>query len=106
MSAEAKHTPGPWGVWLHSAFDYIIVVGPSEFHTVADVRAGNDEDELPNQTEANAHLIAAAPDLLAALELVMSWIDNWSPHFIDEYAWGADSAKIRAVIAKAKGGQS
>lgn len=45
-------------------------------------------------------------ELMASLELVMSWIDEWSPDFIHDEDWIADSANIRADIAKAKGGQS
>lgn len=73
----AKHTPGPW---LAFNADYqrphddallpIFVVGPREFHTVAQVRAGSDDDGLPAQTAANAALIAAAPDLLEAAQLL------------------------------------
>lgn len=43
-------------------------------------------------------------ELLEALELVISWIDQWSPDFIHDEDWMADSARIRAAIAKAKGG--
>jgi hypothetical protein len=48
----------------------IFVVGPQEFHTVAQVRAGNTDDDLPAQTAANARLIAAAPQMLAALRTI------------------------------------
>jgi len=69
------HTPGPWFAFnadyqrLHDhALLPIFVVGPEEFHTVAQVRAGSEDDDLPAQTKDNARLIAAAPDLLAALK--------------------------------------
>lgn len=73
----SRHTPGPWHAY---PADYrrehdtdllpIFVVGPQEFHTVAQVRAGNTDDDLPAQTAANARLIAAAPQMLAALRTI------------------------------------
>jgi len=52
---SARHTPGPWRV-----FGYDIGTSPDE--TLAVVCAMDD-----NTDDANAALIAAAPDLLAAL---------------------------------------
>lgn len=62
------HTPGPWSV-----FPYYFVTGDGErrrlvgqgpYDTVAEVRQGH--DGLDGDVEANARLIAAAPDLLAS----------------------------------------
>lgn len=53
----------------------------------------------PEETEANAHLIAAAPDLLAALEDCANWL---SRSVRDDDREMAEDA--RAAIAKAKGG--
>ena len=47
-----KHTPGPWPIQSHENRLY---VGPVEID-------GDDDEDL-----ANARLIAAAPDMLAAL---------------------------------------
>ena len=58
-----KHTPGPW---RESAFDYergVIVAGEKGVH-VAKV----EQQGMGHTAAANAALIAAAPDLLAALE--------------------------------------
>lgn len=55
---------------------------------------------LPYRDEdgANARLIAAAPELLAALETLVSWADN------DPERNGYDFVQqARAAIAKAKG---
>ncbi len=56
---SAKHTPGPWRV-----FGYDIGTSPDE--TLAVVCAMDD-----NTDDANACLIAAAPDLLAACQAVL-----------------------------------
>jgi hypothetical protein len=49
--------------------------------------------------EREAHLVAAAPDLLAASEAFISELDS-GDNFI---AWEETKAKLRAAIAKAKG---
>lgn len=53
-----KHTPGPWECRpsMEYPWDYEISAPASE-----------DRGEDPGEAEANARLIAAAPDLLAAL---------------------------------------
>ena len=53
---------------------------------------------MANQlSEANARLIAAAPDLLAHLQHVVRFFDQINP---------ADVARYRAVIAKATGSEA
>ena len=70
---NTKHTPGPWEIF--PAHDHCpeedcpsFVIGPKQFHTVAQVRPGNIDDGLPAETPANARLIAASPCLLEALQ--------------------------------------
>ncbi len=53
----------------------------------------------------DAHLIAAAPELLAALKDVMGWIKNWDPDLIHDPEWPATDAAAEAAIAKAEGGR-
>jgi hypothetical protein len=74
-----SHTPGPWEVdatgWP------IIVNGPEDengldmvcFIEAADV---NSDGYQSHTAEANARLIAAAPELLAALQQCIAWIDE------------------------------
>lgn len=57
---ETKHTPGQWKITIHPAYPYEKrICGNSE--EVAIVR------NLTSNSEANAKLIASAPDLLRAL---------------------------------------
>ena len=49
------------------------------------------------------NVLAAAPDLLEALEEVMAWIDNWYPPFCEDDEWPDTNAKVVAAIAKARG---
>lgn len=62
----SEHTPGPWTVepWKHYLFS---ICGPDG------VVLG--ETCMPN-SEANARLIAAAPELLAELEAAVKWWDR------------------------------
>lgn len=50
--------------------------------------------------EANARLIASAPDMYASLKQVMSWIDNWSPEFSNDPDWPTDRDAAREALAK------
>ena len=54
-------------------------------------------------TSANAHLICAAPDLLAALEGLMLWLENCDVSFMNDDNYMADHDNARAAITKALG---
>lgn len=98
--SKTKHTPGPWvvksarsGFYVESQFD-VIVDSLDESG-----RYGAIDDE------ANARLIAAAPELLEALEKLYALVEGESPSLLDEDS-GGDSRldiEICAAIAKAKG---
>jgi hypothetical protein len=103
-----SHTPGPWKIfdgWGSSRFSPVIVDsipdvdGKCVANCICHVASSNDV------AEANAHLIAAAPDLLeaceAALECMPSLeVRNWPPGF--ELKKSAIK-KCREAIRKAKG---
>lgn len=63
--AETQHTPGPWCISRDAV---------PEGHVQITVYAERDGERVATvfRTEANAPLIAAAPDLLEALEAVMA----------------------------------
>ena len=63
MSA-AKHTPGPWRPARSRDYGWLVNAATG---CVALARSGSVEAR-DDATEANARLIAAAPDLLAALK--------------------------------------
>lgn len=98
----AKHTPGPWR--LHKRFTFN-VEGP-DGRTIARV---NWDDETYDEAIANANLIAAAPDLLAAVKEAVEIIQDFADSlcgcgYVDSpcrvcYA----AAKFKDVIAKACG---
>lgn len=86
-----KHTPGPWRVEeLYD--DFVITVGPPTGSLIAEV---DPLHEIPSHAKANAHLMAASPDLLEALEFIAAWVP--SPGLAIQDA--IDTA--RAAISKA-----
>ena len=110
----SKHTPGPWVLGRqnkHAAAANIYACEPTILkNLIATVWRGPDESSA--KKEDNARLIAAAPDMLAALEEAVETIralriafdavrclspEQSEIHFIDQ------TADMRAAIAKAKG---
>jgi hypothetical protein len=62
---------------------------------------GLPESEAVMIQVANSHLIAAAPDLLEALEAARSELEEYAIEYEGE---GYNNPRINAAIAKAKGG--
>lgn len=121
--SESKHTPGPWTYYLWSGTSSF-----SEFEGLPSSIAQHEEGDesastieiaefppehcdLPREEQlANARLIAAAPDLLGALEAAKQFIENGIEFGYISMPDDAcpDSAKevpgmVRAAIAKARG---
>lgn len=104
------HTPGPWRIEKQDPnADFtaiggpIAVVGGEATYENIEFVIGESGDWGPHGdavTTANAYLIAAAPDLLAACEKLVARIESdieWTGNLTDEGDAG------RAAIAKAKG---
>lgn len=110
----SKHTPGPWNIYFNSQDNLIIrkmFSDKQESHVIAYCHSG----------AANARLIAAAPELLAALEMSLKemekdWmrLDGEFGPYMQEFGdiEGAIRKKhittktiriVRDVITKAKG---
>jgi DNA-binding helix-hairpin-helix protein with protein kinase domain len=90
------HTPGPWMLSRGAQADAFAVEAASR--TVAHVK------HAP-ESGANADLIAAAPDLLAALldvETVMARAIYPKPDAPPEHPWSV-LQRVRGAIAKADG---
>ena len=105
---STKHTPGPWR-FGEAKNGYTTIGGGNwgEFATVVTRMEGRDHDDPTGV--ANARLIVAAPDLLAAVEALFqhcSMIHNvWGDGCNQKEANAAIDAG-RAAIAKATGGAS
>lgn len=86
-----KHTPGPWEARLLEDPQWMVGIKGEAFHAVCVTSQGNDE--------ANARLIAAAPDLLAACKDLAA---GRGRHTVREQAqWGDSLERAYAAIAKA-----
>ena len=81
--SEGKHTPGPWKV---------VAAAPSPRGGTGTIYCLN--HPTSERLVHNARLIAAAPDMLAALESLLNVDGKWDAMAVD-YA--------HAIIAKAKG---
>ena len=111
--STTKHTPGPWRVILDDTggefSGWPSVEAPEEIDTAIVHRAGFHQrywgDLSQRECIANARLIAAAPDLLAALKFIVEQIDfpGVSTHTLGNYTHGAGMAMGRAAIAAAEG---
>jgi len=98
-SKEAKmtsHTPGPWEIKPRVHAEMFAAIMGADGHLV--VNLGDGGNGIEQQT-ANGHLIAAAPDLLAALEVLLGRIET---RFLGEVE-KREADQARAAIAKAKG---
>jgi len=102
MNTETTtHTPGPWHGRNNPDFRSREVFDPNGWR-VADCRTTKNYEE----EEANARLIAAAPELLEALDLTLHSLENWMAIADEEDRRDYDDeavAKARAAIAKAGG---
>lgn len=103
----SAHTPGPWEVrFFRSKSHRIDAPGWDELAVVY----GNEDDDLDRQGRANARLIAAAPDLLAACRLLLDserslgdlCAGGCRPG-INQHTQGCAVAVASAAIAKAEG---
>lgn len=110
-----KYTPGPWKLEPIKGTHYQIIAVSTDVvtpiaQTIADEREGVNG-------EANARLIAAAPELLEALKKAMSIKQLWLPPTPEKVAaseadqWEAEARALHfmhdaivAAIAKATGG--
>ena len=99
--SEAKHTPGPW------MFVPAGGVAWNEYPIVQRQSAGGFQvvDADKERATADARLIAAAPELLEALQALMIINDEGGPFGGEIYLDRVDRAwdNARAAIAKARG---
>ncbi len=106
----SQHTPGTWASRRHAtaaAFPQFGIYSENgNGHDLACVMSYGTSD--PTETEANARLMAAAPDLLAALEGLTAIVAEYRERVIKGEITGrliehdyAELAAARAAIRKA-----
>lgn len=78
MSKSSMFTPGPWAHVKHSWADVGIYAGSTQIALLSIEREATEEnqDELEARQAADARLIAAAPELLAALLYLADCIES------------------------------
>lgn len=115
QTTTSKHDPGPWVAYvgrmgmdegLNPFFKGIVALlkRSGEDDEVAVIL---DRDEPAYSYEANARLIAAAPDLLAAAELALRYIEEHCHEVLPEGRQGKrPPEELRAAIARVTGAQS
>ena len=92
----SKHTPGPWRAEKHPQHDHVhcselwmIIAGEPDDCSDAEIA-----QVIAYEAEANARLIAAAPDMLEALKEARALLRGCIGEAID---------RIDAALAKAEG---
>lgn len=109
--SETKHTPGEWTVeTVRTSVGHAHRIQPISACIYVDHRAIGDIDDKTMKAAANARLIAAAPDLLAACQAISAVFDGVEDPIVLDASYFVDNAndifeaaiKARAAIAKAE----
>lgn len=96
---KATHTPGPWRV---STSGNVVADQPDGSHVFVAYPKHPEQPTVEHpMRDANAALIAAAPELLDSARLLLGWIDGQKS--IGTLPSGIDFPAARAAIAKAEG---
>src|SRR4051812_13043639 len=106
--SDTKHTPGPWS--FRECDSVVMIEAGSD--SIAATNSKTYWQRFDDADVANARLIAAAPDLLAALKSAERWLGGILSETEDgveaevrnvhSAAWNAIDS-MRAAIAKAEG---
>ena len=109
--SEEMFTPGPWdqeptGDGKRICIGLGLFDGPNGYD-VAEVYSDDVTEETYKEAKANAHLIAAAPDLYEALEVALEQAIGCFQNHYGEDPIGIPEPeyiqKARAALAKARG---
>jgi hypothetical protein len=116
--SDVKHTPGPWFVVRMRGWSGLSIARHSQSalediagdYPIANMCEGSPYWENKFPIEANARLIAAAPDLLEALKAYMHAMEGFAEAVRavtgTAYPWEAqdiERAKALAALSKAEG---
>jgi hypothetical protein len=93
-----KHTPGPWAYTLTGRICTRVTYDTAD--DIATVKEGSF-----GEFKANVHLIAAAPDLLAALERIVEHPGEFAELEDGETMVFRMTSIARAAISKARAGE-
>ena len=107
-TAAAAHTPGRWRVLRHDGNVFVI---KNDGLTIAEITYQLPDKSGETSRNANARLIAAAPDMLAALLEALEFAEQQEDVIDGNDGPQANAAMtlaqtLRDVIAKATGGEA
>lgn len=94
-----EHTPGPWA--HEDVGEYVQIFAPADGNLIL-AWVGDEPDDTDR---ANAALMAAAPDLLDALESAMQFLENIEGRTLRNgiiLSYMRDLPQMRAALAKAR----
>jgi len=94
------HTPGPWRIDDIQVEDWRVNISSPESNIACAYHQTDDPSNADDECLANARLIAAAPELYAALVECLTMNDKGGNTREDFDRW---ERKARAAIAKAEG---
>lgn len=97
---NAQHTPGPWTAGKYATRAQWSLRGDGDRRSLGLYDATKSSTLSPEESEANARLIAAAPDLLRVLQSLATFLSRPSAATsVREIMLG----EVRSVVAKATG---
>jgi hypothetical protein len=89
-----KHTPGPWEIRTDN--DGTHIVGGDRFYDIAKVVIESTDTAAHYETQANARLIAAAPEMYEALKAIASFRRNMTNESLENIG-GINDGRDRAI---------
>jgi hypothetical protein len=102
VSERQAHTPGPWEIDATSNVGAFEIWGGPLDSNAPQICSDDGDLNRPEECKANARLIAAAPDMLAAIKLAVAILTE-NGKLIFDGVHGAAVARMNATIAKAEG---
>lgn len=102
---QQAHTPGPWLTQWGAAQggDGHHIIDTKDMGELSRIAVVLFHDDAEGETASNARLIAAAPDLLAALQTTAENLRSWMAANSGVRTFDGWLAAVEAVIAQATG---
>lgn len=98
-----KHTPGPWTIGDENNYGAEVEIGDNGLYCSLTRDSRHSEKYIIERDEllANAHLIAAAPDLLSALKEALPGLKELNGEY--QSGWDDTIDRVEQAIKKATG---